>query len=336
MESLPALLFLRSSALRLDFDHPSRAIEEEDDITEPLKSRSMPERTCRISLIQSGPAFEDKEKNVEGNLSLLKPLAGKTDFVLFPELSTTQYWPIAPFRRKRFADSEPIDGKTVKRFARKAAEISSYILLPFYERGEVEGEYFSSVALLSPEGTLVNGLMPDGRTVSSYRKNHLSKEHFRDLVLDEVSYMRTGTGFPVFNTRFGKVGILICRDRWFPESWRSLGLSGARVVFVATASPSGLTDLFIPSMRTWARENQVYGAICNKVGREKVERRTANYCGSSCIVGPDASLVKNASDRRPEILTARVDLSRVELVRQLLPNYRDRRPEIYTEITKRR
>jgi len=293
-------------------------------------------RPCRVTLVQTGPASPVKEENVDRNLRLLNSLAGKTDFVLFPELSTTQYWVTGQFSRKYFETADSIDGSTVKRFAQKAREISSYVLLPFYEKGATEGEYFSSVAVLGPDGTLVKGRMPDGRVVRSYRKNHLSKEQFRDLVLDEVLYMKVGSGFPTFPTKFGKIGVLICRDRWFPESWRTLALCGAEIIFVATASPGGLTDLFVPSMRTWARENQVFGAISNKVGRERVDGRTVSYCGSSCVVGPDADLIKSASDDRPQIITAEIDLSEVSLVRQLLPNYRDRRPEIYSEITKPR
>lgn len=275
-------------------------------------------------------------KNVERNLSMLDPLKGKTDFVLFPELSTTKYWVTGTFDRRYFADAETINGPTVGAFARKAKEISSYILLPFYEKGDVEGEFFSSVVILSPSGKIVDGVMPDGRRVKSYRKNHLSKEHFKDLVIDEVSYMRAGQGFPVFNTQYGKIGVLICRDRWFPESWRVLGLAGAEIVFVPTASAGSLKDLFVPSMRTWCRENQVFGAIANKVGKERVGPRVSDYFGLSCVVGPDASPIKVSGDRLSGTLTAQVDLEAVSVTRQMLPNYRDRRPELYAEISKPR
>lgn len=296
----------------------------------------MPKRKCRLTVVQTGPASPDKEKNIRDNLRILDSLDGKTDFVLFPELSTTQYWVIEKFNRKYFAESEGTDGETVRLFADRAKEISSYVLLPFFEKGQISGEYFSSVALLGPDGSLVSGVLPGGRKVDSYRKNHLSKEEFRDLVLDEVSYMRTGPGFPVFPTEFGKIGVLICRDRWFPESWRTLGLLGAEIVFVATATSGGLKDLFVPSMRTWARENQVFGAIANKVGTEKVGKRAATYCGLSSVVGPDAGVLGSAGDKKPEVLTVEIDLSMVEEVRQLLPNYRDRRPELYSEIVKQR
>jgi len=287
-------------------------------------------------LVQTGPASSSRRENVERNLKLLDRLKGKTDFVLFPELSTTKYWVTGRFDRKRFADAEAIDGPTVRAFARKAREISSHILLPFYEKGDVEGEFFSSVVILSPYGKVVEGAMPDGRRVRSYRKNHLSKEHFRDLVIDEVSYMRAGQGFPVFSTKYGKIGVLICRDRWFPESWRMLGLAGAEIVFVPTASAGSLKDLFVPSMRTWCRENQVFGAIANKVGKENVGRRATDYFGLSCVVGPDARLIKACSDRLPGVLTVQVDLTAVSVTRQLLPNYRDRRPELYAEISRPR
>lgn len=296
----------------------------------------MPKRKCRLTLVQTGPASPDKEKNIRDNLRILDSLDGKTDFVLFPELSTTQYWVIEKFNRKYFAEAEGTDGETVRLFADKAKEISSYVLLPFFEKGRISGEYFSSVALLGPDGSLVSGVLSGGRKVDSYRKNHLSKEEFRDLVLDEVSYMRTGSGFPVFPTEFGKVGVLICRDRWFPESWRTLGLLGAEIVFVATATSGGLKDLFVPSMRTWARENQVFGVIANKVGTEKVGKRSATYCGLSSVVGPDAGVLGSAGDKKPEVLTVEIDLAMVEEVRQLLPNYRDRRPELYSEIVKQR
>jgi len=286
--------------------------------------------------VQTGPASSSRKENAERNLSLLDRLKGKSDFVLFPELSTTKYWVTGRFDKRHFAEAEAIDGPTVRAFARKAKEISSYVLLPFFEKGGVEGEFFSCVVILSPSGRVVEGVMPDGRRVKSYRKNHLSKEHFKDMVIDEVSYMRAGQGFPVFPTRYGKIGVLICRDRWFPESWRMLGLGGAEVVFVPTASAGSLKDLFVPSMRTWCRENQVFAAIANKVGKETVGGRATDYFGLSCVVGPDASLIKASSDRLPEVLTVQVDLNAVSVTRQLLPNYRDRRPELYTEISRPR
>lgn len=296
----------------------------------------MARRACRLALVQTGPASPRRSENVERNLKLLDRLKGRSDFVLFPELSTTKYWVAGRFDPRRFADAEPLDGPTVAAFAKKAREISSYVLLPFYEKGAVEGEYFSSVVLLSPTGRVVEGVMPDGRRVKAYRKNHLSNERFRDLVIDEVSYMRPGTGFPVFPTKHGKVGVLVCRDRWFPESWRMLGLGGAELVFVPTASGGSLKDLFIPSMRTWCRESQVFGAIANKVGRETAGGRSTDYFGLSCVVGPDASVVRACGERLPEVMLTRVDLGQVSEVRRLLPNYRDRRPELYAQISQPR
>jgi N-carbamoylputrescine amidase len=292
-------------------------------------------RNCKVAVVQLGPESPDKRENVKNNLSMIDSVKEKVDFVLFPEMSTTQYWVTGKFNKMHFEDAESVDGPAVKMFAKKAKQISSFILLPFFEKGEIEGEYFNSVVLLSPEGKVVEGRLPNGEKVLTYRKNHLSKEHLKDLKLDEINYMRAGKGFPIFQTEFGKIGILICRDRWFPESWRTLGLLGAEMILIATASTIGLQDLFVHSMRTWTREHQVFGIIANKVGREKVDKRTVNYCGLSCVVGPDGKVIKCASDK-PEVLTASIDLSEVARVRQLLPNYRDRRPELYTEITKSR
>jgi N-carbamoylputrescine amidase len=256
-----------------------------------------------------------------------------TNFLLFPELATTQYWCRAPFSQKYFRYAEPLDGTTIRKFAHKAKELGAHILLSFFESAEAGKEYYSSVAVLSPGGELVKGSLPDGRQVDSYRKVHLSDEQFRDLVIDETRYMRSGSGFPVFQTEFGRIGILVCRDRWFPESWRVLALQGAEIIFVATASAKSLQDLFIPSMRTWGREHQVFSVIANKVGREVVGKTVTQYCGSSCIVGPDGRLVKRAGNSRPRLVAAKVDLSEVKEVRRQLPNYRDRRPHLYGPVT---
>jgi len=295
----------------------------------------MPERPVKIVAVQTGPATPDKEETVESNLKLLDEAAKeKPDFVVFPELSTTQYFPTGTTDLKYFEWAEPIPGPTTDKFAEKAKEHGCYIILPMYEKGDLEGEYYNSAALISPQGEIVPGILPDGRSVKCYRKNHIGLADFMGFKVNEVFYMRNGPGYLIFKTERAVIGIIICLDRWFPEGWRALALRGAEIVFVPVASCYGASggggEIFPMSLRIWAHENLLFAVGCNKAGVETVER-DITYYGLSCIVNPAGKIVQQGPEASgPALVSTMVDLSEIALIRKAMPYFRFRRPEIYS------
>lgn len=187
--------------------------------------------------------------------------------------------------------AEPIPGPTIRLLGEKAKEYGCHIIAPIFEKGPVEGEYYNSAALISPDGNLVYGTLPDGTKVKCYRKNHLSRSTVKDRVVDEHFYMKAGPGFPIFQAKKATIGVLICRDRMFPEAWRVLALQGAEIVFVPIASSGLFKEQFIRGMRTWAEENQLFIVGCNRGGMEDLEGRKVQYFGLSCICGPSGKLI---------------------------------------------
>jgi beta-ureidopropionase len=286
--------------------------------------------TVRAVAVQSGPASPDRQANLDRALALLARLAPRPDLVLFPELFLTPFWCVGLGDERYFDWAEDLDGPSLRSFGAAARELGCYVVVPFFERGEVTGQYFNSAALVGPEGSLVPGLLPSGEAVRTYRKNAISAYHWDGSVNDEKFYFRPGDGYPVFETSFGKVGILICYDRWFTEAWRVLALQGARVVCVPNASAGYVSDLFVPTMRACAAQNIVYVVACNRAGLERVEGVETGYYGRSCIVGPRGDLLGEAAEAAPDVVVAAdLDPGRVDQDRRRQWIYRDRRPELY-------
>lgn len=293
------------------------------------------DRKARIVAVQTGPADLDKQKNIRRNLDLLRrAVTSKPDFVVFAELCTVPYWFTARDTDKRyFKYAETIPGMTTEAFTKVAREAKCYVVLPIYEKANQEGQFYNSAALIGPDGGIVEGSLPDGTRVSCYRKNHIGRNLDPNSYTDEAPYLGLGSGFPIFHTAKAEIGIMICRDRWFPESWRTLALLGAEVIFVPTTSEGHLRESFVHTLRTWAQENQIFAVGTNRCGVENIGRK-ATYYGLTCIVGPRGELIAQASPEEEETLVeAEIDLSQIAEIRKQRPYYRDRRPELYRIIT---
>lgn len=291
-------------------------------------------RELKLLLIQCGPGDPDVEKNVAQNLALIEEglRQGKPDFIVFSELSTTQYF-AGCNDPKCFDLAQPLDGGVVQRFADVARRVGSYILVTFFERGAVKGEFFNSAALLSPEGELVPGRLPGGGTVRCYRKNHIPDQYSYSPGLNERYYFKGGPGLPTFDTAHGRIGCLICYERSFPEAWRVLALQGAEIVFVPTAlwGPNRSASWSF-ELRTAALQNGVFAVGVNKGGREMTEDERPFY-GASVVYSPMGDLLAEGPEGKgPALVSAAVDLSEVYRHGVRYTFFRDRRPELYGSI----
>lgn len=211
--------------------------------------------------------------------------------------------------------AESIDGPTVTRMRAAARTLGMILIVPFYERVQA-GELYNTAVVVDA----------DGEILGRYRKHHIPmSSHF-----NEKFYFRPGnTGFPVFTTREGRIGIMICYDRHFPESARSLGLNGADVVFVPTATTvRGLSSkVWEAELRGHAIANGYFVAGVNRVGIEL----ESTYYGRSVFVDPIGEILAQAGNDE-EVLVADLDPARIEEVRRAWPFFRDRRPDAYGRI----
>ncbi len=262
----------------------------------------------RIACFQ-GPEKPDTPK---GNLALLARIANAAgdkgaDLLIVPELFLTGY-AIGAAEIARL--TEPLDGPSLAEVARIARTASLAIILGFPE--QADGQVFNSAVVINR----------DGHVVACYRKTHL----FGDVDRDQFA---EGTDNPVvFDIGGVKVGMLICYDVEFPENVRQLALLGADLVVVPTALMQPFDVVARTIVPARAFENQVFVAYVDRCGHEA----GFEYCGLSCVVGPDGVDLARAG-RGEELIFADIDLAALHQSRQTNTHLRDRRPALYQRLT---
>jgi beta-ureidopropionase len=216
--------------------------------------------------------------------------------------------------------AESVPGPTTERFASLAAELGLVIVLPVYEQ-EQPGVLYNTAAVIDADGTYLG----------KYRKHHIPNLPG----FWEKFYFRPGnSGYPVFDTAVGKVGVYICYDRHFPEGWRALGLNGAQIVFNPSATSAGLSNyLWQLEQPAAAVANEYFIGAINRVGTE--ELGDDDFYGTSYFVDPRGQLVGGAGARdKSDLIIRDLDLSRIDQVRNTWAFYRDRRPDAYGDLTR--
>jgi N-carbamoylputrescine amidase len=294
-------------------------------------------RLVKITLIQRGPAVENKEKTLKDLLAQFDQVLEKEqpDFIMPIELCTTPYFPVV--RDEKYFDwAEPIPGPSTELFAEKAKMYNTSVILPIFEKSALEGAYYNSAVIIGPDGKIIDGKMPDGTRVNRYAKTHIPAVKSLKGWVDETFYFSPGPGFPVFETAKARIGILICHDRRFPEAWREVVLQGAEIVFVPVDSPGlgkegGATfeDMFVVELRTRALENCVWVCAANQGGVETVQDKQHTFYGRSCIIDPTGKVVALAPSSKPAVISTIIDLEEVNKARDYLNTFKRRRPELY-------
>ena len=273
------------------------------------------------------------EKNIAHAEELVRQAAAKgAEIVLLPELFERPYF--CQERRYEYYEYAQTaeENPAVRHFSRVAAELGIVIPVSFYEK-EVNNLY-NSVACIDADGELLG----------VYRKTHIPDDHY----YQEKFYFTPGdTGFRVFDTRYGKIGVGICWDQWFPETARCMALEGAELLFYPTAIGSE-PILECDSMPHWRRCMQGHAAMnlmpviaANRIGKEEVKPCAENggqessliFYGSSFITDETGELLQTASRDQEEILTETFDLDELAAKRLEWGLFRDRRPKCYGKIT---
>lgn len=226
-----------------------------------------------------------------------------------------------------FRLAEPIPGPTTEALSRIAAEYEIVLVASLFEQ-RAEGLFHNTAAVFDADGSLLG----------KYRKMHIPDD---PLYYEKFYFTPGDLGFQSFQTRYAKIGVLVCWDQWFPEGARLTALSGAQILFYPTAIGWHLTEATEERQaqhqaweiiqRSHAVANGVYVAAVNRVGQEG----GLQFWGASFVSDPFGRLAVRASHNEEEILMAPCDLTRLDTVRQNWPFLRDRRIDAYTNLTKR-
>ena len=270
-----------------------------------------------IALIQQ-PAGPDVVQNLARGLEAARQAAqAGAQVICFAELAFEPFYPQVPAREQaKVADvrelAETIPGPMTEAFQALAAEHGVVVILNLYER---DGDYAYDTSPV---------IDADGQLLGCTRMVHITEyQHFH-----EQGYYDPGDqGAPVYETRYGKLGVAICYDRHFPEYLRALALGGAEIIFVPQAGAVGEwpDGLYEAEMQVAAFQNGVFTALCNRVGEE--ERLT--FAGESFICDPAGRVVARAQAGCADVLHVELDLSQIGASHGKKLFIRDRRPELY-------
>ncbi len=285
-------------------------------------------RNVRCGLIQATnvlgpnePLAKIKKAMIDKHLKLIAQAAKeKVQVLCLQELFYGPYF-CAEQQEKWYGLTERIpDGPTVKLMQKVAAQYRMVMVVPVYEE-EMTGLYFNCAAVIDA----------DGRYLGKYRKNHIP--HCHPGFWEKFYFCPGDLGYPVFQTKYAKVGVYICYDRHFPEGARILGLNGAEIVFNPSATVAGLSEyLWELEQPAHAVANGYFVGAINRVGVEK-PWAIGEFYGKSYFCNPRGKIIAQAGRDKDELVVADLDLDMIEEVRRVWQFFRDRRPESYEPIT---
>lgn len=233
------------------------------------------------------------------------------------EIFNTPYF--CPGQDKKWYESaEPIPGPTTERLQEYAKKYDMVMIVPLYEK-EQPGVLYNSAAVIDA----------GGEYLGKYRKNHIP----HTTGFWEKFFFKPGNlGYPVFETKYAKIGVYICYDRHFPDGARCLGLNGAEIVYNPSATVAGLSQyLWKLEQPAHAAANGYFMGCINRVGEEK-PWNLGKFYGTSYHVDPRGQIIDEASEDNDELLISELDLDLIDEVRSTWQFFRDRRPETYGKL----
>jgi N-carbamoylputrescine amidase len=272
----------------------------------------------------------DPAANMEKAVKGVREAAGRgAQIICLQELFRSRYF-CQTEDHEFFALAEPIPGPSTAELGKLAAELGVVIIASLFEK-RAEGLYHNTAAIIDA----------DGRLLGKYRKMHIPD----DPQYYEKFYFTPGDlGFRTWDTRFGRIGVLVCWDQWYPEAARLTAMSGAQILFYPTAIgwlPAEKEEHGAQQQAAWeiiqrshAIANGVYVCAVNRVGREEGPAGGLEFWGGSFVSDPGGRIIAKGGTGE-EVLTATLDLAKVEASRTHWPFLRDRRIDAYADITKR-
>jgi predicted amidohydrolase len=267
-----------------------------------------------IALAQISSAVGEKQHNIKEMTKKIRQARKKdANLVVFPELALTGY----VCRDLVYELAEPIpSGPSVRQIADIAKRENAYVIFGVIEQSAKAGAVLHNTAVLvGPEGF-----------IGKYQKMHLPTHS----VFEEKRYFRPGYEAPVYETKIGKIGMIICYDVYFPEIPRLLKAKGAQLITCISASPSTRRGFFEVLTAARAIENTVFLAFTNLVGIED----GLQFWGGSRLIAPSGSILTQAKYDEEDMVMAKINYSDIKRVEAFVPTMRDLRPELFDTLKK--
>ncbi len=276
-------------------------------------------REVTVAAVQMRPVLNEMEENLVRMADYIAKICGsqKVDIIVFPELITTGYE-----CGVRFTDlAQRVPGASVNVLAQRAAEFGVYVAFGMPAKEKVESILFNTAVLIGPDGELIG----------DYRKVHLKGE--------ERMTFRAGFRYPIFETKFGNIGLLLGYDLAFPEAARTLALDGAELILVCANWEKPRNEEWRTYVMARAFENSCFIAAANRVGEDV----TYSFIGDSMIVGPRGQILASlAGEIDPKTnepaegyALARIDLYDVRRNREEFQTLQNREPDTYKALVRK-
>jgi N-carbamoylputrescine amidase len=283
-----------------------------------------------IGLIQMSCSTDPRENLAKAEARIQEAAKRGAQIICLQELFRSQY-----FCREENADlfelAEAIPGPSTEALSKLARSLNVAIIGSLFER-RAPGIYHNTAAILDADGSLLG----------KYRKMHIPDD---PLYYEKFYFTPGDLGFPNFDTRFARIGVLVCWDQWYPEGARVSSLGGANILFYPTAigwHPSEKREFGAAQLDAWrtiqrshAIANGVFVAAVNRVGFEGTPESGLEFWGHSFVCDPFGRVLAEASADKEEILIVECDPARSEEVRRNWPFLRDRRIDAYSPILER-
>lgn len=281
-------------------------------------------RKVKVAAVQMS-CTQNIDENIQKAEQLVRRAAGEgAQIILLQELFETPYF--CQLEKPEFYSYalETAENRAVRHFQAVAKELSVVLPISFYERKN--NARYNSIAILDASGEVLG----------VYRKSHIPD----GPGYEEKYYFNPGdTGFKVWNTRYGKIGVGICWDQWFPEAARCMALLGAEILFYPTAIGSEPENAAVDSKEHWKRCMVGHSACnlmpvvaSNRVGTETADGSAITFFGSSFITDGQGNTVAEANRADETVLSAEFDLDALAEQRTEWGVFRDRRPDLYQPI----
>ena len=286
-------------------------------------------RVVRGGLIQAtlsepatAPIERIKQSMIDKHVGLIARAAEQgVEVLCLEELFYGPYFPAEQDARWYALTERVPEGPTVQLMRDLARKHRMVMVVPVYEE-EMAGLYYNTAAVIDA----------DGSYLGKFRKVHLP--HLEPGFWEKFYFRPGNLGYPVFETKVGRVGVYICYDRHFPEGARCLGLAGAEIVFNPSATVAGLSEyLWKLEQPAHAVANQYFIGAINRAGFED-PWRIGEFYGQSYFCDPRGQIIAQADRSGDAVVVADLDMDLIRQVRDTWQFYRDRRPDTYGDIVK--
>jgi N-carbamoylputrescine amidase len=285
----------------------------------------------RLGLLQAR-CSPDPAANLKKTLQMVEAAARKgAQIICTQELFRSQYF-CQEENHEHFKLAEPIPGPSTDAFQKLARKHGVVVVASLFEK-RASGVYHNTAAIIDATGELLG----------IYRKMHIPDD---PLYYEKFYFTPGDLGFRAWPTKFGKIGVLVCWDQWYPEGARLTAMHGAEILFYPTAigwhpkekaefggAQHGAWEIM---QRSHGVANGCYVAVPNRVGHEKPSGGDGiEFWGQSFVSGTSGEILAKASEGKEEVLLVPVDLAKVDVTRTHWPFLRDRRIDAYADLTKR-